>query len=101
MILAPDNVLIYLQYVLPLLNVIVLLTVKRKVRLKLAILMLTIALNLVGLYMLSTGSITDEKTHSRAIGVFTFFTIVELLLLFRWSRKSASADTQKEDARNL
>ena len=101
MLLSQGNVLIFLQYVLPLLNVVVLLTVNRKVKLKLAILMLTIALNLAGLYLLFTGSITDEKTHSRAIGVFTFFTIVELLLLFRWSRKSASADTQKEDARNL
>lgn len=90
--------LIFLLYVLPLLNVVVLLTVNRKVRFHLAILTITTALNIVGLSMLYQGNVADEKTHNREIWILTFFCFVELVLLLRWSR--ASKSVAKEDAQN-
>ena len=91
--------LIFLLYVLPLLNVVVLLTVNKKVRLKLVILMLTIMLNIAGLSMLYGGSVADEKTHNRELWILTFFSLVELVLLLVWSRRPATTE-QKDDAQN-
>ena len=92
---------IFLFYVLPIWNVLVLLTVNRKTRYKNPILILSLLLNVAGLVMMySSGVITDDKTHARAVRVFLFFILLELFLFIKWSRKAPKTITQNEDAQD-
>lgn len=80
---------VFLLYILPLLNVIILLTIKRRTKFRNVILIVSTLLNAAGLFLLYRGIEMEALTQTRTNRVLVFFLMAELTLLIVWNRNTS------------